>query len=54
MKMPQREAERFISDLQDHIESVTTFYVSQDELRDIIRGLRADGHVDLPDLENAS
>ena len=44
-----RETERFLSDLQDHIEDVSTFYISTDELREVCKRLVDDGHVTLPD-----
>lgn len=48
MSLHPSEAERFVSDLQDHIEDVTTFYVSSDELREVLRRMSDDGHRELP------
>lgn len=45
---PDREAERFVSDLQDHLEDVASFYVSTSELVEILTRLLADGHTTLP------
>lgn len=48
MSLHPSEVERFVSDLQDHIEDVTTFYVSTDELREVLRRMAADGHASIP------
>lgn len=48
MSALDREAERFYSDLQDHVEDVTTFYVSTTEVQEIVRRMLDDGHVTLP------
>ena len=49
MSLHPSEVERFILDLQDHIEDVTSFYVSQDELREVLRRLADDGHREIPE-----
>lgn len=45
------EFDQFVSDLQDHIEDVTTFYVSTDELREVLTRMRNDGHTSIPGPE---
>jgi hypothetical protein len=54
MSIHPSEAERFISDLQDHIEDVASFYVSQDELVEVVRRLAEEGHRELPTFERAN
>lgn len=48
MGLHPTEVERFTSDLQDHIEDVTTFWISSDELVEVLRRLTDDGHREIP------
>ncbi len=48
MSLHPAEAARFLSDLQEHIESVTTFYIPQDELTTLLQRMADDGHREIP------
>ncbi|MGN7186966.1 hypothetical protein [Microbacterium enclense] len=51
MSLHPSEVDQFVSDLQDHIEDVTTFYVSSDELREILGRMVDGGHRTIPEPE---
>lgn len=42
------EVARFLTDLQEHIETVTTFYIPQDELSTVLTRMAEDGHREIP------
>lgn len=48
MTLHPAEAARFLTDLQEHIETVTTFYIPQDELSAVLTRMAEDGHREIP------
>ncbi|MFB3980227.1 hypothetical protein [Microbacterium proteolyticum] len=48
MTLHPAEAARFVTDLQEHIETVTTFYIPQDELTTVLQRMAEDGHREIP------
>ncbi|ALJ22327.1 hypothetical protein [Microbacterium sp. No. 7] len=48
MSLHPAETARFLTDLQEHIENVTTFYIPQDELTTVLQRMAEDGHRDIP------
>ena len=48
MSLHPAETARFLTDPQEHIESVTTFYIPQDELTTVLQRMADDGHRTIP------
>lgn len=48
MSLHPSESARFLSDLQEHIETVTTFYIPQDKLTAVLQRMADDGHREIP------
>lgn len=49
MSLHPHEAERFVQDLQDAIEDVSSFWIPSDELWRVLDRMADEGHATLPD-----
>lgn len=48
MSTHPHEAERFVQDLQDAIEDVSSFWIPTDELWRVLARMAEEGHVEIP------
>lgn len=48
MSLHPHEAERFVQDLQDAIEEISSFWIPTDELQQVLSRMAMEGHVDIP------
>ena len=48
MSLHPHEAERFVQDLQDAIEEVSSFWIPTDELWRVLARMTEEGHVEIP------
>lgn len=51
MSMHPHEAERFVQDLQDAIEDISSFWIPTDELERVLTRMTEEGHVEIPTPE---
>lgn len=52
MSTHPHEAERFVHDLQDAIEEISSFWIPTDELERVLARLADEGHVEIPTPEH--
>lgn len=52
MSLHPHEAERFVQDLQDTIEEISSFWIPTDELQRVLSRMTEEGHVEIPTPEH--